>query len=158
MSSLLESVYLFISSRFRKLDKNIKKRFGFTDKEKEDEYGWTDLDRLNLIRVCQSHREWDQRIIAMRRAYRDINSQPRFLTENCCREELERLLSLPTPSLSEKSKMEKWAEHFIFKDGKQSEEEEEDEEEEEENHEITFNNNYLPANCTTKISRHNQLK
>uniref|UniRef100_A0A1I7TSL2 Bromo domain-containing protein n=1 Tax=Caenorhabditis tropicalis TaxID=1561998 RepID=A0A1I7TSL2_9PELO len=83
---------------------------------------WQDDDRLNLMKVCLEYQQWDERLKAMRAIYAKRNYPPGYFTENTCREELERIMSLPTPNLrldvsktfvySRKIMMEKWIDYF----------------------------------------------
>ncbi|CAP24057.1 Protein CBG02464 [Caenorhabditis briggsae] len=81
---------------------------------------WQDVDRLNLMKVCLKYQKWDERLREMRATYPNIPLG--YFTENSCREELERIMSLPTPNVrldvsntfvySRKIIMEKWIDHL----------------------------------------------
>ncbi|CAO4365813.1 unnamed protein product [Caenorhabditis nigoni] len=81
---------------------------------------WQDVDRLNLMKVCLKYQKWDDRLREMRATYPNVPLG--YFTENSCRDELERIMSLPTPNVrldvsntfvySRKIIMEKWIDHL----------------------------------------------
>ncbi|CAL2033339.1 unnamed protein product [Caenorhabditis brenneri] len=83
---------------------------------------WQNTDRLNLLKVYQENATWDDRLKAMREIYAPLKYPLGYFTENVCREEVERILSEPTPNLrinvsptfvySRKIMIEKWIEYF----------------------------------------------
>ncbi|CAI2346026.1 unnamed protein product [Caenorhabditis sp. 36 PRJEB53466] len=120
-STRITDQFIFMDPAIRPDEQRMAFRFGRSH--------WQDADRLNLMLVCQQHQQWDQRLKAMREIYTKANYPPGYFTENSCREELERLMSLPTPNLrldvsthfvySRKIMMEKWVEHFTSEVRKQ---------------------------------------
>ncbi|KAF1766130.1 hypothetical protein GCK72_006086 [Caenorhabditis remanei] len=83
---------------------------------------WQDSDRLNLMKVCLKHASWNERLMELRTIYAEEKYHPAYFTEHACRDELERIIALPTPnvrievsptfSYSRKLIMTKWAEYF----------------------------------------------